>query len=435
MRVISSFISMTKRSRYTLIGVGILSFFIIAPTLLWYVQGKPLRSDPTGPDRTGIIAVETDPRDAEIWVNGEKRTTTPGAVRFLETGRYAVEVRKEGYRTWQKTVSVIGGRVTHANPNPAALKLIRDSLPEVLATHATAIAIRGNQTAYTTATPSLVLIEEDQNVRTLSLPAPATMLIFLPSIDRYLVGGTGYAWIVDPATWTHRAASPSLSTAKVQGGGSSLFALTPAQELVQIPFANLTQTKSIATRVRSFATHGSELYYLSQDPDGRTLLHHSTIEDNALVQAQALPTDLSGDPATVFVDEQKAVYVLQAQTLYRFAEHATEIARGVTAASVETGALAYTTPGELWWYDSRSLRAHLVSRTSTPIQTYAVSPAQQYGIYTDAEGLAASELNTEAGQNRYILDPESTTITRIIFRDQEHLLYLTGNTLKQLRLF
>ncbi|MBP9686966.1 MAG: PEGA domain-containing protein [Candidatus Doudnabacteria bacterium] len=426
---------MTKRSRYTLIGVGVLAFLIVAPALVWYVQGKPLRPGSAKPENTGIISIETEPSGAEVWVNGEKRTSTPGAIRFLETGRYAVELRKEGYRGWQKTISVIGGRVSHANPNPAALKLVKDTLPEVLATNVTALAVRGNQIAYSTSAAVLIVTEEKDNTRTVTLPAPANRVLYIPHADRYVVMGQGYVWIVDPSSLTHTAVAVTFTNAEFQGVGPTLFIRTQKQELLQITLANPTQTTVIATQVQSFATHDTELYYLHTNEAGTLSLHHSTVENGTLVQTQALPTDLPNSPAALFIDEQKAVYILQGQNLYRFGEHASEIARSVTNASVQTGALAYITPGELWWYDSRSLRSNLVSRTSAPIHTYLVSPASQFGIYTDSDGLTAAELNTDAGQNRYTLDSTSAESTVIMFRNTKQILYITNNTLKQLELF
>lgn len=426
---------MTKRSRYTLIGIGILAFFIIAPTLLWYVQGKPIGKSSQGPENTGIIAVETDPRDAEIWVNGEKRTTSPGAVRFLETGRYTVEIRKPGYRTWQKTVSVIGSRVTHVNPNPAALKLTRESAPELVASGVTAAAVRDNQIAYSTEAAALVLLKNDQSIQTIALPAPATNIRYIPGTDRYIVRGGAYTWLVDPATAIHASLPVELAAAEIHGVRSSLFLLTAKQELRQTTLAKPTSANLVASGVRAFTTHGSELYYLAKNDTGTLALHHSTVENDTLVQTQVIPTDLTDAAAELFIDEQKAVYVLQAGTIYRIGEHPTELARGVTSATTQTGVLAYTTPGELWWYDSRSLSANLVSRTSTPIRSYLVAPASQLGIYTDTDGLAASELNADAGQNRYLLDPVAGDTTQVVFWNQEQIVYLSGPTLKQLKLF
>lgn len=426
---------MTIRSRYTLLFAGLLTFIITAPTLLWYVQGKRLpfgSTDRTG--GTGLISAETDPSNAAVWLNGDKRATTPGAVRFLDTGRYTVEIRKEGYRTWQKTLSVIAGRVTHANPNPVPLKLLRDELPEVLAQQVSAVATDGSLLLYSTASGTLVVTPSDGELKTLTLPGPANRITPLPSLRAFAVRGHNYTWVVQSADLTHAALPPLSADADIQSIGATIFTLSDGQ-LTRAHRATPTETETLARNVRSFATHGSELYYLAPDNANLLVLHHSTVEDTALVRSQTLATGISDGPARLFVDEQKAVYVWQGQTVYRVGGQADAIAQNVTDASVRTGALVYTTAGELWWYDARSLRPNLVSRTSQPFHTYLVSPASQYGIYTDTDGLIATELNTEAGQNRYVLDPNASNTSELAFQNDRFLIFLSGTTLKRLQLF
>ncbi|MCP4996404.1 MAG: SUMF1/EgtB/PvdO family nonheme iron enzyme, partial [Gammaproteobacteria bacterium] len=73
------------------------------------------------------ISVRSDPSSAEIYIDGRYNGITPDDVADLEPGRYKVEVKKEGYRTWSKSVDVERGddiSVTAelATGNPEAYK-------------------------------------------------------------------------------------------------------------------------------------------------------------------------------------------------------------------------------------------------------------------------------------------------------------------------
>ncbi len=59
--------------------------------------------------RSSSISIRSEPSSADIYIDGRYSGITPDDVTELKPGRYKVEVRKEGYRTWSKSMDVKAG--------------------------------------------------------------------------------------------------------------------------------------------------------------------------------------------------------------------------------------------------------------------------------------------------------------------------------------
>ena len=69
-------------------------------------------------ERFGSMTIRVQPTDAEIWIDGERWLGFEGLDRLvveLGEGRYVVEIRREGYRTYRTEVEVREGDTTFLN--------------------------------------------------------------------------------------------------------------------------------------------------------------------------------------------------------------------------------------------------------------------------------------------------------------------------------
>lgn len=86
----------------TFIIVGIISVIAIL-----YARGFRLQQSPStltlGP--TGLLVVNSDPTGAQVFVDGELKTATDNSI-SLPPGTYDVSVKKEGYLSWEKTITI-----------------------------------------------------------------------------------------------------------------------------------------------------------------------------------------------------------------------------------------------------------------------------------------------------------------------------------------
>lgn len=64
----------------------------------------------------GLLVTKSDPDGAQVFINGELKTATNANI-FLPPGTYDVSIRKEGYLSWNKRLTVEKEIVTEANAN------------------------------------------------------------------------------------------------------------------------------------------------------------------------------------------------------------------------------------------------------------------------------------------------------------------------------
>lgn len=61
---------------------------------------------------TGLLRVDYQPYDAEVWIDGKKAGTTPDLFRNISPGSHGVEIRNQGYNRKKLTVEIKAGEMT-----------------------------------------------------------------------------------------------------------------------------------------------------------------------------------------------------------------------------------------------------------------------------------------------------------------------------------
>lgn len=121
---------MNKRIRQLLLTGAGLVFFIVAPAVVLYSIGyRFVPSDETARP-VGVLLVDTTPRKADLYVDGEFTGTSPRSVAALNEGGVRVRLEKEGYTTWEKQLEVVATRATEVR---AAKLFAADVTPGVIA--------------------------------------------------------------------------------------------------------------------------------------------------------------------------------------------------------------------------------------------------------------------------------------------------------------
>ncbi|HSH18532.1 MAG TPA: PEGA domain-containing protein [Candidatus Saccharimonadales bacterium] len=90
---------------YVLIGLAIT---IATVVLLYQAYGFGLGKDGEVV-QNGLVFVSSQPDDAEVYINNQRYKDNSNARLQLNEGDYTIAVRKDGYREWQRNVSVGGG--------------------------------------------------------------------------------------------------------------------------------------------------------------------------------------------------------------------------------------------------------------------------------------------------------------------------------------
>lgn len=134
---------MTVTHRRVLYLTFIAVFAAVAPLFLLSVQGYRYDRSSHRFLKTGLVSVDADPRPDRVYLDGSLRRTPgrPMRVSSVAPGNHVLRLEKDGYRSWEQSVSVYAGRSTTL----LDVRLVRDAAAEELARNTTAFALAGDQ--------------------------------------------------------------------------------------------------------------------------------------------------------------------------------------------------------------------------------------------------------------------------------------------------
>ena len=95
-------------------GIILVFFTLILIATIAYARGYRVDIQKGTMTSTGIIAISSDPQAAQVYVNGVSKGVTDIHL-TLPYGKYAIEVKKEGYTSWKKEVILKGELVVTAD--------------------------------------------------------------------------------------------------------------------------------------------------------------------------------------------------------------------------------------------------------------------------------------------------------------------------------
>lgn len=94
---------------YVLVAIGIV---IATLVLLYQAYGFGIGKNGTV-IQNGLVFLSSQPRPANIYLNGKLNTHQTNARIAMPSGIYHVQLKRDGYRAWQRTIEVEGGDVQH----------------------------------------------------------------------------------------------------------------------------------------------------------------------------------------------------------------------------------------------------------------------------------------------------------------------------------
>ncbi len=107
----------TKKLHKIIIGQLSVAFimFALAISILFFAEGYRINLKNLKITKTGILFLYSDPKNAEVLLNGKKqKNITPFSIN-LTPGNYKAEVKAEGYISWASSFKIESGLVTNFN--------------------------------------------------------------------------------------------------------------------------------------------------------------------------------------------------------------------------------------------------------------------------------------------------------------------------------
>lgn len=106
---------MSPKNRQIMAVLFILAFFALAPIVVLWAEGYRYDFSKNRFLKTGVFFIESKPTKADIYLNDKKQSDkTPTRLKYVLPGNYTLQVKKDGYQTWQKKLPVYAGQTTFA---------------------------------------------------------------------------------------------------------------------------------------------------------------------------------------------------------------------------------------------------------------------------------------------------------------------------------
>lgn len=425
---------MNKKLRYLILLICFLVFLGLAPFLVFYVRGVKYDVNAPNNKTTGIIAIESEPSGAIVWLNGTSTESTPASLRFLAAGDYDVRVHKDGYFDWQKKLPVFDSKVTWANPNPNKLVLIKsDPQTKNLASGATLFAELSNGTIAYATESSVVLISGSDYATTESLAVkkPITNIFPNPTSGNALLTDATKTYLLDAdaKSITDVSRLVKLDSRSVFSSRDELFTLV--KDTLSLVNFKTSSSQVIASNVINFDIYDGTLYVMQAK--GKV----ASFATANLGDPKALQPILEGLPALansrLIVTQQKQIFLLGNNSLYRVNNTLEELVSNINGLDFdrESNSLTFTKPGELYYYNFDENKVKLISRSQEAFISTQLRRDMNYAFYIHTGSLIAIELDDRDRQNAYTIQALKNP-KNFSFIDDKRLILLDGGQIQLL---
>lgn len=388
---------MTSRVRWMIYLAFLAAFFVTAPIIVLFTAGYRYSPERHGFVRSGLLSVTSVPKDARVVVDGKAvRETTPVLIDDLLPGEHAIEIQKDGYATWRKTLRIEESETTFVQR--ATLFLEEDPTMETLGLFLDAafdpsarfVAFAKQETGWIEIWARE--LGSDEKRLLLRLPEQETddvSLSWSPDGDALLVEQI-HAGI---STWTYTSADGtsrvSLDEPEDWMSDASLFLQPEGGQLALVRRQSEDISKTLALIPPGdyhFLPSPNHLVLLMDDASSKLLLIDATGADQ---------------PILLHTSAVSAVW------------------------NLEKNVLLYSTGFELHLYDAQKHVDEVLTRVSHPISEVAWHPAETSVFFVEEKELFAIELDRRDRRNVFLI-AEMEELTAFAISSNAKVAYLFG---------
>ncbi len=433
---------MTKKFRYILITAGFAVFLILAPLFTLYVRGVVYDFKKNSFVKTGILAIKTEPKEINIFLDGKLKKKKSGNIKFLKPKEYQIELKKEGYFDWSKKLIIEPGQVTWAGNSFQKLYLLKkNSEAEIIGTGVLDYQIFGNNLVFLNKNKIvLTTIENPEKKQTLkSKNNIDKILSFKHNKAALLDSKTGNILIADfennlITNLNGLFASSTEIELKISENGQ-IFVLEN-NSLFKVNFQNpknLSKTL-IASNILTFSLNNEDLYYIKKQKKINTLFINQAPYTEEMELVTNLPEFEYGEIITNF---NKEIFLLADEKLYKISNGPKQIANGINSWNYGTipNNIIFSQKGELLFYEGgRERKLKLITRSQQELISPKLNAEYDYAFMIKGSDIVAIELDNRDHQNEYVLYEAKKPTKISVDKTVQKLVFLDGQTLKVLDL-
>ncbi len=433
---------MTKKIRYLILALGFVVFIILAPVIVLYVRGMVYDFKTHSFVSTGILAIRTDPKNADIYLNGKLKSKTSGDIKFLLPGEYEVTFKKQGYNDWTKRLVIQQSQVTWASPylNKTYL-LLKNPGSKIFDNSVLDFYNQNGQLTYLTADKLVRASASDINQKqTYQLPKPVNKILAVDTNGSNFILAYNTASSSKKTILNFNFANGQFTDISELFGKPSDFQFSAngqlfandSDDLYQID-VNAKSKTLIADSVNAFYFQANDLYATQKISTSTELWISQTPYTQPQILIDSVPNFSSGN---LFVTFEKQVLLLADGNLYLANSSMQKIADGVNKFSFDSRNSIFSILhyGELDYYGSLGQSLNFITRSSHPLDNLDVKSEIGYAFFSSGNEIDAIELDTHDSQNQYTLYTGQALQKFIVDETDNNIIILDGGELKIVKL-
>lgn len=398
---------MTKRARYFLIFLCIAAFLVLAPFVVFYVKGVTYDTGDNKYLSTGILSIQTDPKNVQIFLNEELADTTPADIRFLKPGGYNIKLLKKGYRPWTKRIEILGNKVSWASPSIEKIVLFfetpkRENIAEGI------LDFEKLPSGWLYLTSKNLILSNNENAsdaKSFSLPKPVTKITGSSNNQFFLLSSGKTTLLFNLNTKSFKDVSSILKDSVSYDFDleNNLWVLK-SNQLIKVDINSVTQTV-VAKSVSAFYLQDNTPYYVQKNSAGEAEIFLLALTNGKLESQKVVGPVPFGEKTELVVTNQKEIFILAGTDLYRINELNQKLQSGVIWWQYNSGSesLVFATGSELGFYNFFKNDIQLISRSGNGFSNPQLYFSLGFVFYAQNNQLIAAELDTSDHQNTYIL--------------------------------
>ncbi|MEA3398666.1 MAG: PEGA domain-containing protein [Patescibacteria group bacterium] len=424
----------------------------MAPILVFHTAGYRYNFKRNKLEKTGIIYINSEPRNASIYINNKYEAKTPARFTYLLPDVYRIEVKKDGYYTWQKEIEVKSNLTTFAKN----IVLFKKNLPiNIVNGEINILAISPNKEKIIYST----LSQDAEKIKLLNLTNNSEFSIksfsrigynqlefagWSPDQNKVMlkqiIGDFNKYLIINIETLKLKELFDitRLNFDKIEWDATDdnyLYGLRKSV-LYQIDLINNTVSALLAAEIRDFTIQNDEIYYISELAResflNKIIMANGQIANSQKIKLPA-PSEYTLQTLNIdylaLLDEKNDDLFIISNKSFDDEELIEDIILQDKAKKIvwakDLKKIIYYNDFEIWTFDLNNRQKNLVNRYGGLIEQTLWHPAEKYIIYQVENTIGAIESNGQEIKND-IKIAELEKIDSIVIDNQGKNLYFKG---------
>lgn len=456
---------MTLRQRKIYFYAFLVVFLVATPAVILYSQGYTFDPNTFSLTKTGGLFINVEPKGSDIYIDGTRKATTGSLILSqgklisrLAPGSYAVEIRKNGYQSWNKRLNIEPQLVTEARniflvPETLDAQEIDTEVNDVvIAASGAAIAyVKKNSISIVdVSSPKIIPLETepDERIGRVQFGADENYLLIDSLIKNKNKRSLFHIKTRERIEITEDETERFIKVRQYPPGNPRIVALSTNHVLYAIDLRSQHERTVIAKNIATFELAGGKLLYATTAP---TIVYQKNMDTGNTEQLTRTPIEhidissqimRSGSGHVALLDSGRSLFLYDgdAMAFTRIAEnvHAaafSDDSKKLAWHNVKNEIHAYYLSDILIQPKKKRGDIDLVTRLSKPIANLTwFSHDNEHLLFTAEKKLQFIELDGRDHRNTHVI-ADVRAPAKVIYSSYDDYLYiLDGGTLSKIAL-